>query len=39
MSVFADSYETAEKNRLLVLTQSGENISVMNPRDFVFKEF
>ncbi|MEF8811102.1 MAG: hypothetical protein V5A47_09285 [Bacteroidales bacterium] len=39
MSVPADSYETAEKNGLLVLTQSGENISVMNPRDFVLKEF
>ena len=39
MSVPADSYETAERNGLLVLTQSGENISVMNPRDFVFKEF
>ena len=39
MSVPADSYETAEKNGLLVLTQSGENISVMNPRDFVIKEF
>ncbi|MEF8983540.1 MAG: hypothetical protein V5A51_03005 [Bacteroidales bacterium] len=39
MSVPADIYETAEKNGLLVLTQSGENISVMNPRDFVLKEF
>jgi len=39
MSVPVDSYETTEKNGLLVLTQSGENISVMNPRDFVFKEF
>lgn len=39
MSVPADSYETAERNGLLVLTQSGENISVMNPRDFVIKEF
>ncbi len=39
MSVPIDSYELAEKNGLLVLTQSGENILVMNPEDFVLKEF
>jgi len=39
MSVPIDSYELAEKNGLLVLTQSGENISVMNPEDFVLKEY
>ena len=39
MSVPTDSYELAEKNGLLVLTQSGENISVMNPEDFVLKEY
>ncbi len=39
MSVPTDSYELAEKNGLLVLTQSGENISVMNPQDFIVKEF
>jgi len=39
MSVPTDSYDLAEKNGLLVLTQSGENISVMNPEDFVLKEY
>ena len=39
MSVPIDSYELAEKNGLLVLTQSGENISVMNPEGFVVKEY
>ncbi len=39
MSVPTDSYQLAEKNGLLVLTQSGENISVMNPEDFVLKEY
>ncbi|MEF8846589.1 MAG: hypothetical protein V5A59_14040 [Bacteroidales bacterium] len=39
MSVPTDSYDLAEKNGLLVLTQSGENISVMNPKDFVLKEY
>jgi hypothetical protein len=39
MSVPIDSYELAEKNGLLVLTQSGENISVMNPDDFVLKHY
>jgi hypothetical protein len=39
MNVPIDSYELAEKNGLLVLTQSGENISVMNPDDFVLKHY
>ena len=39
MAVPIHSYELAEKNELLVLTQSGESISVMNPKDFVLKEF
>ena len=37
MSVPSSSYELAEKNGLLLLTQSGENISVMNPPDFNYK--
>ena len=39
MAVPSHSYELAEKNGLLVLTQSGENISVMNPKDFMVKEY
>ena len=39
MSVPSSSYELAEKNGLLVLTQSGENISVMNPPDFDYKAY
>jgi len=39
MAVPGHSYELAEKNGLLVLTQSGESISVMNPQDFVLKEY
>lgn len=34
MSVPTDSYELATKHGLLVLTQSGENIAVMNPEGF-----
>ena len=39
MSIPSSSYELAEKNGLLVLTQSGENISVMNPPDFDYKAY
>jgi len=39
MSVPSSSYELAEKNGLLVLTQSGENISVMNPPDFDYEAY
>jgi hypothetical protein len=39
MSVPSGSYKLAEKNGLLVLTQSGENISVMNPPDFDYKAY
>ena len=39
MSVPTDSYDIAEKNGLLVLTQSGENITVMNPEGFELKRF
>jgi hypothetical protein len=39
MAVSGHSYELAGKNGLLVLTKSGESISVMNPKDFVLKEF
>jgi len=39
MSIPADSYELAAKHGLLVLTQSGENMSVMNPEEFRWKEF
>jgi len=38
MSVPSDSYELAENQGLLVLTQSGENMSVMNPEGFRWKE-
>ncbi|MCF8304329.1 MAG: hypothetical protein K9I94_13720, partial [Bacteroidales bacterium] len=34
MSIPKTSYELAAKYGLLVLTQSGENITVMNPGDF-----
>ena len=33
------SYDLAEKYGLLVLTQSGENITVMNPEGFELKRF
>jgi hypothetical protein len=39
MSVPTDSYDLAEKHGLLVLTQSGENITVMNPEGFELKPF
>jgi len=39
MSVPPDSYELAAKNGLLVLTQSGENLSLMNPEGFRWKEY
>ncbi len=35
MSVPTDSFEIAKKHGLLVLTKLGENLSVMNPDDFV----
>lgn len=39
MCVPSDSYKLAEKNGLLVLTQSGKNIAMMNPEGFRPKEF
>ena len=39
MSVPTDSYDLAEKHGLLVLTQSGENITVMNPEGSDLKRF
>jgi hypothetical protein len=39
MRIPSDSYKLAEKNGLLVLTQSGKNIAVMNPEGFRPKEF
>jgi len=39
MSVSPDSYELATKHELLVLTQSGENLSLMNPEGFRWKEY
>ncbi len=39
MSVPPDSYELAAKHGLLVLTQSGENMAVMNPEGFRWKEY
>ena len=39
MSVPSDSYELAANQGLLVLTQSGENMSVMNPEGFRWKEY
>jgi len=39
MSVPSDSYELATKHGLLVLTQSGEIMSVMNPEGFRWKEY
>ena len=38
MSVPSDSYERAAKLGLLVLTQSGDNMAVMNPEGFQWKE-
>lgn len=39
MSIPSDSYELAERHGLLVLTQSGENITVMNPEGFNWNTF
>ncbi|MFW6100947.1 MAG: hypothetical protein ACOC90_06135 [Bacteroidota bacterium] len=39
MSVPPDSYELAVQHGLLVLTQSGENMSLMNPEGFRWKEY
>jgi hypothetical protein len=39
MSVPSDSYEMAAKHGLLVLTQSGENMTVMNPEGFRWKNY
>ncbi len=39
MSVPFESYERAEKYGLLVLTQSGENITVMNPDGFQWRTY
>lgn len=39
MSVPVDSYELAQENGLLVLTQSGENIQVMNPKGTELRYF
>ena len=39
MSVPKNSYAIAEENGLLVLSQSGENIEVLNPKDFTVSEF
>ena len=39
MSVPPDSYALAARHGLLVLTQSGENLSQMNPEGFRWKEY
>jgi len=39
MSVPSDSYELAAKHGLLVLTQSGDNLAVMNPEGFRWKNY
>jgi len=39
MSIPKSSYEAAKENGLLILSQSGENITVMNPKDFEWREF
>ena len=39
LSVSSDSYELAAKQGLLVLTQSGDNMTVMNPEGFRWKEY
>ncbi len=39
MSIPKSSYEAAKEKGLLVLSQSGERVAVMNPKDFVWKEF
>src|SRR6056297_723567 len=39
MSVPSDSYELAAKHGLLVLTQSGDNMAVMNPEGFRWKSY
>jgi len=39
LTIPKESYEKAKKYGLLVLSQAGENITVMNPKDFEWKEF
>ena len=39
MAIPKHSYEAAKEKGLLVLAQSGDNISVMNPDNFVLKEY
>lgn len=39
LTIPKESYEKAKKYGLLILSQSGENIAVMNPADFEWKEF
>jgi len=39
MSVPSDSYELAAKHGLLVLTQAGDNMAVMNPEGFRWKGY
>jgi len=39
MSVPTASYELAQEHGLLVLTQVGDNISIMNPAGFEAQEF
>ncbi|MBS3769323.1 MAG: hypothetical protein KGY69_03660 [Bacteroidales bacterium] len=39
MSVPSDSFELAAKHGLLVLTQSGDNMAVMNPEGFRWKNY
>ncbi|MCF8303189.1 MAG: hypothetical protein K9I94_07945 [Bacteroidales bacterium] len=39
MSIPKTSYDLAAKHGLLVLTQSGENITVINPKDFQPKKY
>ncbi len=39
MAIPKNSYEAAKSQGLLVLAQSGDNISVMNPKGFSLKEY
>lgn len=39
LTIPKESYEKAKKYGLLVLSQAGESIAVMNPDDFEWKEF
>ena len=39
MTIPKHSYKTAKEKGLLVLAQSGDNISVMNPENFVLKDY